>query len=427
MSVISHIYGREILDSRGLPALEVELTLNNAITARASVPSGASTGTHEALELRDQDLKRFHGKGLLTALSHINTLSKELKKHSLKNQYEVDSLLKKLDGSQNKSRLGANTLLAISLAYSKARALNQNQDLFESFENIPNKNYTLPVPLINILNGGVHAHNGLSVQEFMIVPYGFSSLKEALRAGAEVFYCLRQILKQQNLSIAVGDEGGFAPLLSNNEVALKLLLQAIEKAGYAPEKQIALALDIAASEFYHPEKGYKWEKDFLTAEELINIYKDWCALYPLISIEDGLAEEDWTGWVKLTKEMGKNTQLMGDDLFVTDIVRLKKGIDCQAGNGLLAKINQVGTITETYSAIQMAGKAGYTRSVSHRSGETEDTSIADLTVTWGAEQIKAGSVCRGERTAKYNRLLRIEEKLRSKAKFLGKKAFPFLS
>ncbi len=424
MLTVSHLHGREILDSRGLPALEVELTLNNNITSYASVPSGASTGTYEALELRDQDPKRFHGKGLLKALAHIKTLSKELKNQSFKNQYEMDSFLKKSDGTLNKSHLGANTLLAVSLAYAKAKALSQNQELFESCADIKHKNYTLPVPLINILNGGAHANNNLSVQEFMIVPYGFKSLKEALRASSETFHFLRQILKQQCLSTAVGDEGGFAPLLTHNESALKLLLQAIEKAGYSSETQIALALDVAASEFYHPEKGYKWEKDFLTAEDIINIYKDWSARYPLISIEDGLAEEDWPGWIQLTKELGKKIQLVGDDLFVTHANRLQKGIDCKVANGLLAKINQVGTLTETFSAVQLAKKARYTCCVSHRSGETEDSSIADLAVAWRAEQIKTGSVCRGERTAKYNRLLRIEEKLKFHAEFLGKKAFP---
>ena len=422
MSVISNIHGREILDSRGLPALEVELTLDNTIMARAAVPSGASTGSHEALELRDQDPHRFYGKGLLKALSHIEGLSNKLKNYSLANQLEIDSLLKKLDGTQNKSHLGANTLLGVSLAYAKAVALSRDQELFESFGN---KNNVLPVPLINILNGGVHANNGLSIQEFMIVPYGFDSFKEALRAASEVFYCLKQLLKEKNCSTAVGDEGGFAPLLSDNESALKLVLQAIKKAGYSYENQIALALDVAASELYH-EGAYTWEKKRLTADDLIGIYKDWSAHYPLISIEDGLAEEDWQGWIQLTRELGKNIQLVGDDLFVTHVDRLKEGIERKAANCLLAKINQVGTLTETHFAIQLAQKAGYTCCVSHRSGETEDTSIVDLAVAWGVEQIKTGSVCRGERVAKYNRFLRIEEKLKHKSEFAGKKAFPIL-
>lgn len=422
MANVSHIHGREILDSRGLPALEVDLTLDNMTTVRAAVPSGASTGSHEALELRDQDPDRFHGKGLLKPLSCIKDVSDELKNISITSQSEMDSVLKKLDGTYNKSRLGANTLLAISLAYAKAMAMSRGQELFESFED---EDYILPVPLINILNGGVHANNGLSVQEFMIVPYGFSSFKEALRAAAEVFYSLRQLLKKEGFSTAVGDEGGFAPLLSNNEAALKLLLQAIEKAGYSPERQIALALDVAASEFFQNGR-YFWEKESLVASELADIYKDWSARYPLVSIEDGLAEEDWAGWVHLTKTLGKRVQLVGDDLFVTHIDRLKKGIEKEVANCLLTKINQVGTLTEAYSAVQLAHKSGYTCCVSHRSGETEDVSIVDLAIAWRAEQIKTGSVCRGERVAKYNRFLRIGEKLKE-PKFAGKEAFSFLN
>ncbi|MDE0119289.1 MAG: phosphopyruvate hydratase [Bdellovibrionales bacterium] len=422
MSVISDIHGREVLDSRGYPALEVDLTLNNTVQVRAAVPSGASTGSHEALELRDHDSCRFKGKGLLKALSHINILSDELKKHSFNNQSELDAFLIKWDGTQNKSRVGANTILAVSLAYAKARALSGHQELFESFGT---NNYMLPVPLINILNGGVHANNGLSVQEFMIVPYGFDSFKEALRAASEVFYCLKQLLREQGFNTSVGDEGGFAPLLTNNESALKLLLQAIEEGGYSSENQIALALDVAASEFYEGGK-YRWEKESIEAADLINIYKHWEEQYPLISIEDGLAEEDWAGWVKLTKELGKSMQLVGDDLFVTHERRLKKGIDKGVANCLLAKINQVGTLTETHSAIQLAYEAGYNCCISHRSGETEDVSIADLAVAWGVKQIKTGSVCRGERVAKYNRCLRIEEKLKNQVEFAGKKAFSFL-
>ena len=421
MSVISDIRGREILDSRGYPALEVDLTLNSTIQVRASVPSGASTGTHEALELRDNDSRRFKGKGLLKALDHINILSDELKKHSFNNQLELDSFLIKRDGTDNKSQLGANTILAISLAYAKARAMSCHQELFESFEN---HNYILPVPLINILNGGVHANNGLNVQEFMIVPYGFDSFKDALRSASEVFYCLKELLKKQGLSTSVGDEGGFAPLLANNESALKLLLQAIEKAGYSAENQIAIALDVAASEFYE-EGRYRWEKDNIEVADLIGIYKNWGERYPLISIEDGLAEEDWIGWMKLTNELGKNRQLVGDDLFVTHKNRLKKGIDKGVANCLLAKINQVGTLTETISAIRLAYEAGYSCCISHRSGETEDVSIADLAVAWGVKQIKTGSVCRGERVGKYNRFLRIEEKLKNQVEFAGKKAFSF--
>ena len=418
---ISHIQGREILDSRGVPALEVDLTLNDKFQSRSAVPSGASTGSYEALELRDKDLSRFNGKGLLKAVSHIKYLSDKLKNTSLADQSELDHFLIKEDGTPNKSRLGANTILAISLAYAKALALSRKQELFEYTQR---KHFVLPVPLVNILNGGVHAHNGLSVQEFMIVPYGFDSFKEALRAASEVFFCLKRILREKNLSTAVGDEGGFAPRLSDNESALKLLLRAIEKAGYSYENQIALALDVAASEFYR-EGQYYWGDEGITAEDLIDIYKKWRSEYPLFSIEDGLAEEDWKGWVQLTSALGKNTQLVGDDLFVTDKNRLQKGIDEKVGNCLLAKINQVGTLTETHTAIQLAHNSGYNTCVSHRSGETEDTGIVDLAIAWGARQIKTGSVCRGERVVKYNRFLRIEEQLKY-PEFAGKKVFPFI-
>lgn len=416
--VISHIRGFEILDSRGVPALEVELVLKNNISVRAAVPSGASTGSHEALELRDKDRHRFQGKGLLKAIAHIKDLSDRLKNKSFETQSELDGLLNQWDGTKNKSRLGANTLLAISLAYAKARAIVQKQELYESFEN---KNYVLPVPLINILNGGVHANNGLSVQEFMIVPYGFDSFKSALRAGAEIFHCLKKLLEEKKLSTAVGDEGGFAPLLSNNESAIQLLLQAIEKAKYSCESQVALALDVAASEFYRQGK-YHWEKETLTAQELIDLYKDWSLRYPLISIEDGLAEEDWAGWAHLTKELGQKVQLLGDDLFVTHVDRLQRGIQEKVANALLAKINQVGTLTEAYQAVRLAHQSGYACCVSHRSGETEDTSIVDLAIAWKAQQIKTGSVCRGERVIKYNRFLRIEEQLKYSS-FAGKNAF----
>ncbi len=422
MSIISDIRAREVLDSRGYPALEVDLTLDNTVQVRSAVPSGASTGTYEALELRDRDSHRFKGKGLLKALAHINTLSNELKKHSFNNQSELDTFLIKWDGTDNKSRVGANTILAVSLAYAKATALTHHQELFESFKN---DNYMLPVPLINILNGGAHANNGLNVQEFMIVPYGFDSFKEALRAASEIFYTLKELLKKKGLSTSVGDEGGFAPLMTNNESALKLLLQAIEKGGYSSENQVALALDVAASEFYTGGK-YRWEQESIEATDLIGIYRKWRERYPLISMEDGLAEEDWAGWTKLTKELGKNMQLVGDDLFVTQERRLKKGIDKGVANCLLAKINQVGTLTETHLAIQLAYEAGYSCCISHRSGETEDVSIADLAVAWGVKQIKTGSVCRGERVAKYNRCLRIEEKLGNQVEFAGKKAFSFL-
>ena len=417
---ISHIQGREILDSRGTPALEVELSLGGEPLVRAAVPSGSSTGSYEALELRDGDSQRFQGKGLLKSLAHIRDLAQKLKNKNICNQEELDAFLIKEDGTKNKSRLGANTTLGISLAYAKARASAQNKELFQSF-----KNHILPVPLINILNGGVHANNGLSVQEFMIVPYGFNSFKRALQAATEVFHVLKSLLREKNLSVAVGDEGGFAPQISNNEEALKFLLQAIKKAGYSPEKQIALALDVAASEF-SKEGLYYWEDQKLRAADLIRIYEDWSARYPLISIEDGLAEDDWEGWALLTSKLGKKIQLMGDDLFVTDVKRLQQGVDQKVANSLLVKINQVGTLTETHSAICLAQQSGYTYCVSHRSGETEDTSIVDLSIAWSAEQIKTGSVCRGERVVKYNRFLRIEELLKDKVSFSGKRAFPYL-
>ena len=419
---ILKIQGREILDSRGLPALEVELTLDNSVIVRAAVPSGASTGTHEALELRDQDEKRFLGKGLLKACTHVENISDRLKGQELQDQNTIDALLIEMDGTPNKSQLGANTVLGVSLACAKARAVCEGQELFES---IGTGNTILPVPLINILNGGVHADNGLSVQEFMIVPYGFHSFKEALRASVETFYCLKRLLKKNRLSIAVGDEGGFAPQLENNEQAIQLLLKAIKEAGYSPEKQIGLALDVAASEFYKEQKYY-WENEELQSVELMDIYKTWQARYPLISIEDGLSEDDWEGWQELTKALGKRIQLIGDDLFVTSEQRLRRGIEEKVANSLLAKINQVGTLTETFSAIHLAHTEGYTCCISHRSGETEDDSIADLAVAWGSEQIKTGSVCRGERTVKYNRLLRIEEILAEKAEYAGSMAFRHL-
>ncbi len=409
------------MDSRGWPALEVSLTLDGRVMETASVPSGASTGSYEALELRDQDPRRFHGRGLLKALSHIQKLAHELKNRPVADQEELDSFLKAWDGTPDKSRVGANTLLAVSLAFARAKACRQGKELFESSER---KDYVFPLPFINILNGGVHASNNLDVQEFMIVPYGFDSFGEAIRAGAETFHCLKDILKAKGLGTAVGDEGGFAPQLANNEEALKLLLQAVEKAGYSPAKQIALAVDVAGSELYK-EGLYCWEKENLSAHDLTNIYQDWRKKYPLVSIEDGLAEEDWAGWQALTKALGANTQLVGDDLFVTDIGRLKKGLNLKAGNALLAKINQVGTLSEALAAVRMAHKGAYGVCLSHRSGETEDSSIADLSLAWGVNQIKTGSLCRGERVVKYNRLLRIEEKTK-KAPFAGSSPFPFL-
>ena len=423
MPVISKILGREILDSRGMPTLEVEVILDGSVRARAAVPAGASKGSHEAQELRDGDPQRFFGKGLLKALGKVEELSSHLKGYVVTDSSTMDQTLKDLDGTDNKSRLGANTILAISLACAKALSSHYGRHFFE---HMGSDNCILPVPLINVLNGGAHADNDLCVQEFMIVPYGFSSFKESLRAASEVFYTLKQLLKEQNLSVSVGDEGGFAPLISSNEKAIQLLLKAIKKAGYSSEKQIALALDVAASELYRKEK-YIWEEgEELVAQDLISIYSSWIVNYPLISIEDGLAEDDWVGWQQLTKEFGDKIQLLGDDIFVTHIDRLRKGISMKVANALLAKINQVGTLKETYEAIQLAHAESYACCLSHRSAETEDTSIADLCVAWGVEQIKTGSVCRGERTAKYNRLLKIEETLEHKADFAGHRAFSLM-
>ncbi len=423
MPLISEIKGYEILDSRGVPALKVSMCLDQSIRAFSCVPSGASTGRNEALELRDGDPGRFFGKGLLKSLRHLEDLSDHLKGYRVTSLEAFDQSLIDLDGTSNKSRLGANTLLALSLACARALACHQGKALFES---MGGGDFILPVPMVNVLNGGVHASNALQVQEFMIVPYGFSSFKEAIRAASEVFHFLRQTLKAKNLSVAVGDEGGFAPQLANNEEAVKLLIQAIEKAGYSSEKQVGLALDVASSEFYR-EGRYIWEGgEKLFARDMISIYRDWLKHYPILSIEDGLAEDDWEGWKSLSCELGKKVQLLGDDIFVTQIPRLKKGIEWGVGNALLAKINQVGTLTQTFQAIQMAHREAYACCVSHRSGETEDTSIADLSVAWGSEQIKAGSVCRGERTAKYNRLLTIEEQLAHKAAFAGSSAFALL-
>ncbi len=432
MPVITSICGREILDSRGEPALEVELTWDNCASAKAAVPSGASTGSFEALELRDNDPKRYFGKGLLKALTHLENISDRLRGYPIDQLSALDTLLKELDGTENKSRLGANTILSVSLAAAKAMAKLHHQELFEYLGQGPP---VLPVPLINVLNGGVHADNNLHVQEFMIVPYGFDSFRRALQAGSEIFHTLKLILKEQKYRTTIGDEGGFAPELSDHESALKLLLKAIKKSGYSYDNQVALAIDVAAEGFCKKKSShssndlveYVWENERCTARDLVNLYKDWTNRYPLISIEDGLGEEDWEGWALLTKELGQKIQLVGDDLFVTHLERLKKGIQKEVANCLLVKINQVGTLSEAKQAVHLAHKQEYACCVSHRSGETEDTSLADLSLAWSAEQVKTGSVCRGERTAKYNRFLRIEEKLAGQTSFAGAKAFQYLA
>ena len=411
MKVVSHIKGREIIDSRGFPALEAEVWLKNGEWARASVPSGASTGQAEALELRDKNENYFFGKGVQKALKNISLLSSKLEGFPVNCQEELDKKLIEWDKTPFKTNLGANTLLAISLAYWKLNHQSANKRFKE---NIP-----LPVPLMNIINGGLHGNNNLAIQEFMIVPFDFETFKDSLRAGCEVFQSLKTLLKSKNLSVGVGDEGGFNPKLSSHKEAIDLIMQAIEKSGYSGK--VGLAIDCAASEFYK-DTFYEWEGQKKTAEELIVFYKEWIKNYPLLSIEDGLSEEDWRGWKLLTSELGKQTQLVGDDLFVTRLNRLQRGIKENIANSLLVKCNQVGTVSETLHAVRQAQNTGYTCIMSHRSGETEDSVIADLAVSWGCEQIKAGSPCRGERTAKYNQLLRIEENTKNPV-FSGRKAF----
>ena len=416
--LISKLKAREIIDSRGQPTLEVDLFCNKRFISQGIVPSGASTGKFEARELRDNDPHYFFSKGLKKACQNVQELSSVLKGEDIRDQKRIDNLLLKADNSPYKENLGANTLLGVSLACLRGSAYLSQKPLYE-YANFKNQKMYLPVPLMNIINGGVHGSNKLDIQEFMIAPIGFSSFKEALRAGCEVFYYLKQELKSKGFSIAVGDEGGFTPHFTSSAQAFEFLLSAIEKSSYTGK--IALALDCASSEFYKADH-YFFEGKRISAEELIAIYKKWSEDYPLISIEDGLAEEDWEGWKKMTEQLGQKVQLVGDDLFVTQKERVEKGIEMQAGNALLVKYNQVGTITETEQAVLKAKSAGWTYILSHRSGDTEDTSIADLSVAWGAEQIKTGSVSRGERTAKYNRLLRIEEELGFNS-FRGKKAF----
>ena len=412
MAKIKQLLSRELLDSRGQPALEVEVVLDNGIRASSLVPSGASTGQYEAHELRDEDSNRFFGKGLLTACQNVKNLSQKMKGFSLQSIEEVDQALIKWDGTENKNNMGANVLLGISLSCMKALSQIQKKPLYSFFQ----PSNKLPIPLINVLNGGAHANNNLDVQEFMIVPHGFSSFREALRASAEIFHHLKIYLKSKNHSVAVGDEGGVAPSLKSNEEALDTLLYAINKAGYKEGEQVSLALDVAASSFY--KNGfYLWENQKITAQDLISIYETWIKKYPLLSIEDGLDEEAWDDWKIWTQKQGDQLQIVGDDLFVTNTKRLKKGIDSKIANALLVKVNQIGTVSEAYQAVQMAQKSNYRCVLSHRSGETEDTTIADLSLAFCCEQIKTGSVSRGERTAKYNQLLRIEEELGNQSEY----------
>jgi enolase len=415
--VIDSIVAREVLDSRGTPTVEAEVLLEGGATGRAIVPSGASTGAHEAHELRDGDAKRYFGKGVLQAVSNVEEkIAPALLGLSALDQGTVDAAMRELDGSDNKSALGANAVLAVSMAVARAAANGVGLPLYRYLGG-PMATL-LPVPLMNVINGGAHASNNLDFQEFMLVPHGASSFREALRMGAEVFHTLQGLLSAQGLSTAVGDEGGFAPDLAGNDAAGALLIQAIEKAGYRPGDQISLALDVASSEFYKGGR-YAFGGGSYTSAEMVDQLAQLVSRYPIISIEDGLAEDDWEGWGLLTERLGKTVQLVGDDLFVTNSSRLQRGIDQGIANSILIKVNQIGTLTETLQAIDLAGRAGYTSVISHRSGETEDTTIADLAVATRAGQIKTGSLSRSDRVAKYNQLLRIEDELGSQAVYAG--------
>ncbi len=417
MAKIKKVFAREILDSRGNPTVEVDCVLTNGILGRAAVPSGASTGDNEALELRDGDKSRYLGKGVLKAVENVNTRINSALSGKAADFGKIDKLLIKLDGSEFKSNLGANAILGVSMAVAKAAALAKKQPLYK-FLGGPKANI-LPVPLMNILNGGMHADNNLDIQEFMIMPQGAATFSEALRAADEVFHNLKAILKSKKLSTSVGDEGGFAPSLNSNEEALGLIIQAIEKAGYAPGKDVSLALDCAASSFCKDGK-YNFEGTQKTSDELIAIYESWLSRYPVLSIEDGLSEHDWSGWARMTAKLGGRVQLVGDDIFVTNPKIFKKGIAEKIGNAILIKVNQIGSLSETLEAIAIAKKNRYNAIISHRSGETEDTTIAHLAVSSGVGQIKTGSLSRTDRICKYNELLRIEEELGKKAVYAGK-------
>jgi enolase len=422
MSKIVKVYAREILDSRGNPTVEVDVMLESGAMGRAAVPSGASTGEREALELRDGD-KRYGGKGVQKVVRNvIEEIGPRLLGINVREQIYIDNLLIKLDGTENKGRLGANAILAVSLGAAKAAAQDSGISLYSYFGGSDARE--IPVPMINILNGGAHADNNIDIQEFMIIPAGAPSFREALRMGSEIFHALKNVLRMNGYSTAVGDEGGFAPALKTNEEAIRLILEAIGKAGYIAGDEVYIAIDAAASEFYGDGRyTLKAEKKVLSSEEMIDLYEDWIKRYPIISIEDGLSEKDWDGWRLLTKRLGKNVQIVGDDIFVTNPEILKKGIKEGIGNSILIKLNQIGTITETLDAVSIAKEAGYTTIISHRSGETEDTSIADLAVACNAGLIKTGSVSRTDRVAKYNQLLRIEEELGVSAIYRGKGVF----
>ncbi len=420
---IQRVHAREVLDSRGQPTVEVEVWLNNGVEGRATSPSGASTGEHEAVELRDGG-KRFLGKGVARAVENVNRkLAPRLRGKDARDQAGIDRIMIDMDGTADKGKLGANAILGVSLATAHAQARTQRLSLYRYLGGAAAK--TLPVPMLNVMNGGAHADNNVDVQEFMIVPYGTKSFAEALRAAAEIFQTLKKVLHDRSYSTSVGDEGGFAPRLKSNDEAIELLLEAIVQAGYKAGTQVALALDVASSALLEDGK-YVFKKSDGRArdrEEMVRLYEDWVKQYPIVSIEDGFAEDDWDGWRMMTQALGKKIQIVGDDIFVTNKARLKQGIDSGVANSILVKVNQIGTLTETLEAMALAKKAGYTTVISHRSGETEDVTIADLAVATNAGQIKTGAPCRGERTAKYNQLLRIEEELGRRAVDAGKSVF----
>jgi enolase len=423
---IQKIRAREVLDSRGNPTVEVDCVAEDGILGRSIVPSGASTGEHEALELRDGDKKRFLGKGVLKAVANVNEkIAPALIGKDVSQQSQIDTLMQAMDGTRNKSKLGANAMLGVSMAVARAGAIAHQLPLFRYIGGLDAN--VLPVPMMNIVNGGAHADNNLDVQEFMIMPVGAPNFPEAIRMGAEVFHALKTLLHDAGYATAVGDEGGFAPNVKSAEEAIELILKAVEKAGYKPGDQVSLALDVAASEFYDKKGSYvfkKSDKSSRSPDALVTMYAEWCAKYPIVSIEDGLAEDDWDGWQILTKELGRKVQLVGDDLFVTNTERLGRGMGMGVANAILIKVNQIGTLSETLDAIEMARKASYGVVISHRSGESEDAFIADLAVATNAGQIKTGSMSRTDRVAKYNQLLRIAEELGDEGIYPGPKAFP---
>ena len=427
MITIESVRGREVLDSRGNPTVEAEVILSDGASGRAMVPSGASTGKHEAVELRDGDEGRFGGRGVLAAVANLQRkVGPALKGSSPFDQEKIDRTLVELDGTPDKSNLGANAILAASLAVAHAACVSRKMALYRYLA--PQRGYILPVPMFNILNGGRHARDSTDIQEFMVVPVGAPSFGEALRAGAEIYHALGRLLVERNLSSSVGDEGGFAPSLPSNLDALELVLAAIDRAGYRPGQDCYIALDVAASEFFH-DGTYRLAREGVsfTSGELVSTYADWVTKFPILSIEDGLAEDDWEGWQKLDRRLGREVQLVGDDLYTTNTQRISRGIQLGASNAVLVKPNQIGTLTETLEAVTMAKEAGWGSVISHRSGETEDSTIADLSVAWDARQIKAGAPCRSERLAKYNRLLRIEEELGEAAGYAGPGAYEHIS